>query len=141
MNKLRHLIQWMFTAPPEPVTAWSVFCWWERRRIPYNFIIGSIGLFCLVIFITCIDAAGVLKPGEDAVEPLALMFAPLLVNLCYTSGWLVDAPLRLIRPSFSPQFTPKLFRLGLIFSLFVVSFPAVFWGGYLLLQLLQLAPH
>jgi hypothetical protein len=47
-------------------------------------------------------------------------------------------PLRLARPTLRPSFTPRLFRLGHLFSLFVVTFPAALWGGYRLLQLLHL---
>lgn len=137
MNRIRHTMQWWFTAPEEPVTTRRVIGWWELRRIPFNLIIGSVGLLALGIFITCIESAGVLQPGEDAVEPLALMIAPLLANLCYTGGWLVDVPLRLICPSLSSRMTPQLFILGLLFSLFVITFPALLWGGYRLLQLLN----
>ena len=137
MKRIRHTMQWLFTAPEEPVTTRRVIGWWELRRIPFNLIIGSVGLLALGIFITCIESADVLKLGEDAVEPLALMIAPVLANVCYTGGWLVDVPLRLIRHAVSPRFTPGLFRLGLLFSLFVVSFPALLWGGYRLMQLLN----
>ncbi len=137
MKRIRHTMQWLFTAPEEPVTTRRVIGWWELRRIPFNLFIGSVGLLALGIFITCIESAGGLKPGEDAVEPLALMIAPVLANVCYTGGWLVDVPLRLIRHAVSPRFTPGLFSLGLLFSLFVVSFPALLWGGYRLMQLLN----
>ncbi len=137
MTNSPRLLRWLFAAPPEPVTALRVVGWWELRRIPFNFVIGGFGIFAFVIFSISIYSAGVLQPGEDAVEPFALLLAPIVANLCYTAGWLVDAPLRWIRPSLSPRFTPLLFRLGLGFSLFVISLPAVIWGGYRLLQLVH----
>jgi hypothetical protein len=135
-------IRWIFAAPPEPITALRVIGWWELRRIPYNIIVGGFGVICLIVFFTCIQASGTLQPGEDAEEPLALIFAPFAVNFCYTAGWLVDAPLRLLRRSLTPRFTPLLFAIGLGFSLFVVSLPAVYWAGYRVLQLLHvIRPH
>ena len=31
-----------------------------------------------------------LQPGEDAVEPMALLLAPFAMNLCYTAGWVAE---------------------------------------------------
>lgn len=138
MKRIRHTIRWLFTAPQEPVTTARIVAWWELRRIPFNLILGGIGILALLLFTTSIESAGVLQPGEDAVEPIAILVVPLLANAAYTGGWLLDAPLRCLRPTLSPRFTPRLFRLGLLFSLFVVTFPALLWGGYRLLQLLQL---
>lgn len=138
MKRIRHTMQWLFMAPADPVTPGRIVGWWERRRIPFNIIIGIIGFLSLLLFTTCIESAGVLQPGEDAVEPAAILVVPLAANAAYTGGWLFDAPLRLIRPQISPRFTPRLFRLGLLFSVFVVTFPALLWGGYRLLQLAHL---
>lgn len=125
----------LFTAPSKPVRPLDAFYWWEQRRIPYNVIIGGVGVVSFIIFIIGLYAVIDLEPGEDAFEPVALFFAPILINLGYTAGWLVDVPLRIILPSLSPQFTLNLFRLGLGFSLFVVSFPGIYWGGRLLLKI------
>jgi hypothetical protein len=116
----------------------SVVSWWEARRIPYNVIVGALGLVSLVVFFVSISTSGRLQPGEDAVEPIALLFAPIAANVCYTAGWLVEVPLRFVRPSLCPGFTAHLFRLGIAFSLFVISLPAVIWGGYRLLQIVPL---
>ena len=121
------------------MTALRVVGWWELRRIPYNLVIGVFGVFSFAIFATSIYSSGHLQPGEDAVEPFALLLAPIAANIGYTAGWLVDAPLRFIRPTLSPGFTPVLFTIGLVFSLLVISAPAVLWGGYRLFQLLHIA--
>ncbi|MBN8420050.1 MAG: hypothetical protein J0L73_14125 [Verrucomicrobia bacterium] len=138
MKRIRHTIHWLFTAPGKPITPRSIIGWWERRRIAFNAILGIIGFIALLLFTTSIENAGVLQPGEDAVEPVAIVVVPLIANAAYTGGWLLDCPLRIIRPQLSPRFTPRLFRLGLLFSVFVVTFPALLWGGYRLLQLLHL---
>lgn len=99
-------------------------------------IIGFLGICSYVIF--SIRIAGFLKPGEDAEEPLALLFAPIAVNICYTAGWIVDGILRLSLPSATPQLSPSLFKAGLAFSAFVVSIPAIFWSVYSLFHFRQL---
>lgn len=137
-KRILHTIGWLFTAPQEPRTPRGIVGWWERRRIHYNVILAAIGLPALLLFSTSIRGTGGLQPGDDTVEPGAMLLVPLLANAAYTGGWLLEVPLRLARPGTSPGFTPRLFRLGLLFSLFVVCFPALFWGGHRLLQHLHL---
>jgi hypothetical protein len=133
-------IKGLISPPQEPTSPGDAIAWWEQRRLPYNLVVGAVAVVCLVLYCFCITSAGVLQEGEDVVEPLALLAAPLvaiLVNVCYTAGWVVDAPLRYFVPGLTPRFTTGLFILGFAFSLLVVSFPAIFWGCYCLLQLLQ----
>lgn len=115
--------------------------WWEGRRLAYNLAVGAVAIISFVIYYVSIVSTGVLKPGEDVIEPVALMAAPILapiaINICYTAGRAVDAPLRFLIPSLSSRFTSWLFAIGLAFSLVVVSLPAIYWGGYRLLQLLH----
>jgi hypothetical protein len=132
------IFPWIFQPPGKPVTPGEVILWWEARRIPYNLIVFGYGIVAFIVFLVSLSTSGHLKPGEDAFEPLALLVAPFAVNFCYTLGWLVDAPLRLLFPSLTPRFTPLLFWMGLGFSLLLISIPAVGWGGYRLLQLLHL---
>jgi hypothetical protein len=122
-------------APREPDRCGAV-PWWEVRRIPYNVLIGAYGILCLVVFYWGIVTSGALRPGEDAVEPMALMAAPCLANACYTLGWMVEVLIDLaVGPS--PQVGLFLFKLGLGFWFFVISAPAVYWGGWRALQLMQ----
>ena len=39
----------------------------------------------LAIFATSIYSSGHLQPGEDAVEPFALLLAPIAANIGYTA--------------------------------------------------------
>ena len=142
-DKKTGFLRWLFTPPSEPTSSGDAVAWWERRRIPYNLIVGAVAIVAFIIYcvaITC-TGTGALQPGEDIIEPLALIaapiIAPIVINICYTAGWLLDAPLRAFVPSLSPQFTSRLFAAGFAFSLFVVSFPALYWVAYLLLQLLH----
>ena len=132
---MRRFANWLFANPQGPRSLWGVVVWWEVRRIPFNLIIGAYGFLCLVTFFWAIATSGHLKPGEDAVEPLALLAAPFGINVLYTLGWLVEVPTRLVVPSLSPGFGPLLLKLGLGLGLFLITLPAAFWVGYRLLQL------
>ena len=135
VNKLKQFWRWLFSVPDAQRSGFDVIVWWEQRRIPYNLIVGGAGFGSLIIFFVSIVSSGVLGPGEDAVEPLAIFFAPVAINICYCAGWVVENILRAVWPSKQHLFGPFLFKLGLGFSLFAVTFPAIFWSGYRLLQL------
>jgi hypothetical protein len=134
---LKRSIAWFFAQPQPPIRGWRVVAWWELRRIPFNLIIAVYGIICLVVFYWGILGTGILqlRPGEDAVEPMTLIATPLAANICYTFGWLVELPARLFVPALSPSFGPWMLRLGLGLSAILISIPAVFWGGYRVLQL------
>src|SRR4051812_19264229 len=128
-------IRWLFT-PPNLTGVGRSIIWWEKRRIPVNLVIGIYGIVCLLISFAAINASHVLQPGEDAVEPMAIILAPIAFNVCYTFGWLVEAAVRIAAPAASPKLGPRLLLAGLIFSFCVISLPAVFWLGYVCLKAL-----
>jgi hypothetical protein len=131
----------LFSAPQEPRSILGVIGWWELRRIPYNIIVGSVGLCSLLLFFFFITHSAVLQPGEDAVEPLAIIFAPLVINIFYTAGWLVEVFSRLIFRERIARLGPLLLKFGLAFSLLVALFPALYWGMYWLLLSTHIIHH
>jgi cytochrome bd-type quinol oxidase subunit 1 len=114
---------WMVTRPTPADSLWGVISWWERRRVPYNLFLAAVGVPSLVLFYWTMDVSHSVQAGEDAVEPMALIAAPLLANIAYTLGWMVEGVGRR-RPWVSPA-GPRLMRMGLWFSLFVVLSPAL----------------
>ena len=102
--------------------------------MPFNLIVGVYGILSLLVFCLAINSSGHLRPGEDAVEPVALVAAPVLVNLLYTLGWLVEVQARRHVSELSPRFGPLLWTLGLGLGLFLITVPAAFWTGFRLLQ-------
>lgn len=136
---MKRFTDWLFANPQGPGSSWKVVAWWELRRIPFNIIVGVYGTLCFVIFLWAITTSGHLQPGEDAVEPLALLAAPFGINVLYTLGWLVEVPARLLVPGLSSRFGPMLLKLGLGLGLFLITLPAAFWAGYRLLQLVGAA--
>jgi hypothetical protein len=131
----------MFSVPQEPRSLLGVIGWWELRRVPYNIIIGSVGLCSLVLFFVFITHCAVLEPGEDAVEPIAIIFAPLLINVGYTGGWFVEIISRFIFRERIERLGPLLLKFGLGFSLLVALFPSVYWGIYWLLLSMHIIHH
>jgi cytochrome bd-type quinol oxidase subunit 1 len=113
----------MVTRPTPADSLWSIIGWWERRRVPYNLFLAAMGIPSLVLFYWAMDASHTLQSGEDAVEPMAVIVAPLLANVAYTVGWMVEGIGR-NRPWVSPD-GPRLMRMGLSFSLFVMLAPTL----------------
>jgi hypothetical protein len=134
MGATRRFAAWLFSNPKDPVSPNGVFAWWEARRLPFNLIVGTYGILCLAVFFAAITTSGRLQPGEDAVEPLALLAAPNVVNVLYTLGWMVEVTTRSLEPGLSPRFGPRLLKLGLALGLFSGTVPAALWSGYRLLQ-------
>jgi hypothetical protein len=136
---LKKLAAWFFYRAPGRPSPWEIIQWWEARRIPFNVLIGVYGICSLGIFVWALDSSGHLQPGEDAVEPLAIMVAPLAINALYTLGWLVEVPATLIGPRPLPMLGPTLLKLGLGLGLTLSSLPAVCWVSICALQFVGLA--
>ncbi|MHC4118406.1 MAG: hypothetical protein ACYSWO_12970 [Planctomycetota bacterium] len=138
MDTIVKLFRWFVTVPEGPRTVGRIIVWWELRRIPYNIIVGVLGVTSLTLFYFFILHCDVLAPGEDAVEPIALFAAPFFINIAYTAGWIVELMLKVLSRRENRRVGPILFKLGLEFSIIVVFLPAVIWGveylSYILTQ-------
>ena len=129
------LDDWVFEVPREPRSAWSVVLWWEKRRLVYNGLLVLAGIPLLCLFYLFVELSGAVPPGEDAVEPMVLFVAPLLANVLYTAGWLVEVPVRVLLPGASRRLGPRLLKLGIGFSLVVIALPTVAWAVVCLVRL------
>ncbi len=102
----------------------QIIGWWEIRRIFYNLIV----LICGLVSMSIMSALVNLKPGEDLQEPIAIIGFALLCNLGYSLGWLTE-----IFKERTKTYGPKMFKIGLYFTLFWVFLPAllhvIFWIG------------
>jgi hypothetical protein len=137
-SRLEQTTRWLFAPQGTPSSVWRTLGWWEVRRVPFNLIVGSYGILCLVVFVWGLSTSGRLQPGEDPIEPMALLAAPFVVNALYSLGWLVEIPLHLIAPSASQGIGPILLKLGFALGLGLISVPAAYWGGFRVLQLVGL---
>jgi hypothetical protein len=123
---------WLFKLPSSECSSVDVIIWWEKRRIPYNFIIGVAAFGFLLLYLFFIDRSKILHPGEDAIEPIALLMFPVLWNFAYCLGWITELCARKITSVKDRLTGPTLLRLGLTFSLFITAIPAIYWGLYFL---------
>jgi hypothetical protein len=118
------ILNTLLTVDKEDRNAIQIIGWWEIRRILYNLIV----LICGLISMTIMSALINLEPGEDLQEPLAIIGFAILCNLGYTLGWLTE-----IFKEKTKTYGPKMFKIGLYFTLFWVFLPAVlhilFWIG------------
>jgi len=106
--RIKRCFNWLFLTPEEPRHWAQVIGWWELRRIPYNLIVGILGIISFLLYVVFLDWAHELKPGEDAIEPLALLAAPFIINICYTAGWSAELFLRIVWREKSPRTGPIL---------------------------------
>jgi hypothetical protein len=133
MSLTRRVTDWLFFVPEGDRSLRDIVFWWEVRRVPYNLIVGGVGLCSLILFFVLIKVSGKLKSGEDAVEPLGLIVAPFVLNICYTAGWVVEALLGNVWSTDGKPLAPRLLKYGLGLSLAAVLLPSVAWAVYLLL--------
>lgn len=108
----------------EDRNAIQIIRWWEIRRILYNLIVFICGLVSMSIMSSLIN----LEPGEDLLENIAIVGFSILCNLAYSLGWLTE-----ILKKKTKTYGPKMFKIGLYFTLFWVFLPAalhiIFWIG------------
>lgn len=127
MTNVKKIKAWVLSVPPEKNSVWDIIVWWEARRIPYNAIVGIYGFLSLILYFVFIYLSKELKPGEDAIEPMALFAALIMINMCYTSGWVFEVFARLVLGKSFKRIGNWLFMAGTAFSLVVASIPSVVW--------------
>jgi hypothetical protein len=128
-----NIYNWFFDVPDEPRSVLQIVLWWEKRRVPFNILIGLVGILSLVLLFIFVGSSITGHPGEDIVEPISILFAPFVINFCYTLGWIVEIAFGGIWKKDEPNFATKLLRFGTGFSLFLISAPTIIWGIIFLL--------
>lgn len=121
------VLGWLSSRPPEVLDPLQIILWWEVRRIPYNVIVGASGSMSLCVFYLLLRASGEVTSGEDAFEPLVLLMSPVVINICYTLGWMVEIPIDSVLQD-TKAVGPALYKFGTLFSIVVVWSPAVVTG-------------
>jgi len=107
------LVRFLF---PEPADrrAGAIIKWWEKRRLPYNLIVGGSGLLTMGL-----ASLGSLVPPAHpqvffALAPIAVV--GLLANICYTLGPAIEIAAHKLWGGRMLPVGPTLFRNGLMFS-------------------------
>lgn len=113
------------------MTTTQVIIWWEIRRILFNLALLVIGVSSIAAMEVIMDR--VIPKGEDAVEPLALLFGVvmygLMANVCYTLGWIVELRMRKGDFASARQRGRRFFKLGLAGSCLLTTLPL--WMAFL----------
>lgn len=115
-------------------SARAVIGWWEARRIPYNLIVGSVGIItCIIIAIIGMGSYFFFNsdfglPGSPLFAVFGIIIYGFLANLCYTGGWIAELIVRRAWPEEADKFATRTFLLGLFFSILLTLTPAIVVG-------------
>lgn len=122
------IYNWFFIVPPGERSALQIIAWWEIRRIPFNILIGTIGIISLILLFKFVGEAEVSHPEEDIIEPISLLLAPFGINFCYTFGWIGEIAFSRIWKVNDPKLGTKLLQTGTGITLFFAILPTLIWG-------------
>jgi hypothetical protein len=121
-------VKWLLAAEPVSGKHCGAIRWWELRRIPFNFVVGCVGVAAIVVME--LIGSTIVQPGEDFEEPLALLMGILLfgfaVNASYTFGWILEIRICDGDPNKRRAYRLRNFRRWLAWSCAVASLPAWF---------------
>jgi hypothetical protein len=107
-----------------------VIAWWESRRLPYNLIVGAVGITSgVIIFATAYvtehlvgEAVGLPDPPFFAV--VAAILYGVMANICFTGGWMLELLSRRLWGPRAEAFGEIAFTWGTIGSVFLTLAPA-----------------
>lgn len=133
---------WIFEPRSEALEPFEILKWWEKRRLPYNLIVGATGV--LTCFITAMVAAISYKIFEEPIgipdPPFVAVFGVILfgiaANVCFTGGWIAELLAQKVWNEKAADFAQIAFTLGLGFSVLLTLAPAALDTLILCLRLL-----
>ena len=106
---------------------WDAIAWWEIRRVPFNLLVlvaGALSGFTIELI-----GSRFVAPGEDVVEPFAIVFWVIAyavsANICYSLGWVTELLWSWGDTTRTEALRPRIFRWGMIFSVAVTLLPGV----------------
>ena len=127
----RRLLEHIVTAHAEGAHAARIVAWWEFRRLPYNMIVGTTGMFSGGIMVStavmCVHRGGapIGLPNPPIAALIGVVLFGVIANVCYTGGWITELLVAKVWHAETPQFGPIAFTLGTAFSVLVALAPAV----------------
>lgn len=124
------LTEFLFPAPAKRKAS-AIFGWWEKRRLPYNLMVGGSGLLSIAIG----NVLALLPPGSELFAMIPpwqpIVVFGVLANVFYLLGPLVEITIDKIWGREILPTGPVLYRMGLTFSLGLTMIPVlmslVFW--------------
>jgi hypothetical protein len=133
---------WLFESRTESLAPIEILKWWEKRRLPYNLIVGAAGLLTCVIdlMIAAIASAIFDEPVGMSDPPILAIFAVILfgiaANVCFTGGWIAEILANKLWNEKAAHFGQIAFTLGLGFSVLLTLAPAALFTLILILRLI-----
>ena len=83
------MLRWLFNPGTVPSGNFAVLFWWEKRRIPYNLLVGAAGLLAASAVFLLASLLTIAQKGTVELPPpllVALTYA-LACNVAYCLGW------------------------------------------------------
>lgn len=127
---------WLFRDNQHSDSIGKIIAWWEIRRIPYNILVGLVGVVSLAVNLELWENY-VKLPTEIEGGPgplVSVLVFGVLANIFYTSGWVFEAIYKAIRHHGSNILGRRLFICGLVFSLLLAALPGI-------LMAIEAIPH
>jgi len=121
-------------------TARDAISWWEARRVPFNLIVGSAGIFtCVVIGVVAAASWALFNRDLRPDPPLfaVVLLYGLFANICFTGGWITELFVRRVWPRKADRFATSSFSLGLLFSVLLTLSPGIVVGAAGIFRLLR----
>ena len=109
---------------PEPAErrVGAMIGWWEKRRLPYNLIVGAIGLVPLTVGVLFTTLVASLQPVDMF---RAAIWWGVIANLCYTLGPVAEIALEKLFGRRLLPAGPLLFRAGVTVAVGVTLLPLI----------------
>ncbi len=126
----KQLVEWLFVRSTAHQHAAGVVGWWEARRVPYNIIVGAVGLVSAALMVavafTCERRGGapIGLPDSPLFAIAGVLLYGIIANVCYTGGWITELLVARVWRVDTSRFGPIAFALGTGFSVFVTLVPA-----------------
>ncbi len=115
------LADFLYPAPAER-RAGAIIRWWERRRLPYNLIVGGTGLVTMAFGAALTAVVATLQPVD--MFRMAIWWG-VWANVCYSLGPVVEIALdKLFGRRLLPT-GPLLFRAGVTVAVGVTLLPII----------------
>ena len=95
----------------------QILMWWELRRIPYNILVGIAGYISMSVMESRFEPK---FEGEDVVEPISIFAFVILINACYTLGWISETA----RDN-DETYGPRIYKIGLFSTIILALFPMI----------------
>lgn len=130
------LVDFLYPAPARRSIP-SILGWWEKRRLPYNLMVGAAGVFATGTFLFLAWLPPFSFGGDITPEILIpITIFGVMANVCYTFGSVLEILAHKVWGRDVLPIGPALFRMGLTFSVGLALLPAllsvIIWVGRVL---------